>query len=88
MKIRIIKLKDPNDICVINLSKAFAVRKKTTANEKESDSLAIYCPGAPSIMLFPQSACKFELVQITRDGVVRFAPVDIDAIVTVFTMGD
>lgn len=83
-KIRVIKLKDPNDVGVINLTKAFAVRKKT--NEKESVALALYFPGAPAEMCFPQSAYKFEFVEIAMDGVVHYSPTDIDKIVATFTM--
>lgn len=85
-KIRVIKLKDPNDIGVLDLAKAFAVRKKT--NEKESVALAVYFAGAPAEMLFPQSAFKFEFVEIAMDGVVHYAPTDIDTIVATFTMLD
>lgn len=84
-KIRIIKLKDPTDVGVLNLSKAFAVRKKAPTTEKESVALAIYYPGVP-VMLFPQSAYKFEFVEIRMDGAVHFSPTDIDTIVTTFTM--
>lgn len=85
-KIRIIKLKDPTDVGVLNLTKAFAVRKKTSAaNEKQSVALAIYFPGAPE-MIFPQSAFKFEFVQIAMDGEVHYSPTDIDTIVATFTM--
>lgn len=85
-KIRVIKLKDPNDVGVLNLAKAFGVRKKT--NEKESVALALYFPGAPAEMLFPQSAYKFEFVEIAMDGVVHYSPTDIDKIVATFTMLD
>ena len=85
-KIRVIKLKDPNDVGVLNLTKAFAVRKKT--NEKESVALALYFPGAPAEMLFPQSAYKFEFVEIAMNGVVHYSPTDIDTIVATFTMVD
>lgn len=85
-KIRVIKLKDTNDVGVLNLTKAFAVRKKV--NEKGSIALAIYFAGAPAEMLFPQSAFKFEFVQIAMDGVVHYAPTDIDTIVATFTMLD
>lgn len=85
-KIRVIKLKDPNDIGVLNLAKAFGVRKKT--NEKESVALAVYYPGAPNEMLFPQSAFKFEFVEIAMNGVVHYTPTDIDTIVATFTMLD
>lgn len=87
-KIRIIKLKDPTDIGVLNLTKAFAVRKRTsTANKKEAVALAIYFPGAPE-MIFPQTAFKFEFVEIAMDGVVHYSPADIDKIVATFTMLD
>lgn len=85
-KIRVIKLKDPNDVGVLNLTKAFAVRKKT--NEKGAVALALYFPGAPAEMIFPQSAFKFEFVEIAMDGVVHYAPTDIDKIVATFTMLD
>ena len=85
-KIRVIKLKDPNDVGVINLTKAFAVRKKT--NEKGYVALALYFPGAPAEMIFPQSAFKFEFVEIAMDGVVHYSPADIDKIVATFTMLD
>lgn len=85
-KIRVIKLKGPTDIGVINLTKAFAVHKKT--NEKQSVALAIYFPGAPAEMLFPQTAFKFEFVEIAMDGVVHYSPADIDKIVATFTMLD
>lgn len=85
-KIRVTKLKDPNDVGVLNLTKAFAVRKKTSAaNEKEAVALAVYFPGVPE-MRFPQSAYKFEFVQIAMDGVVHYSPTDIDTIVATFTM--
>lgn len=83
-KIRVIKLKDPNDVGVINLSKAFGVRKRT--NENESVALAIYFPGAPAEMLFPQSSYRFEFVEIAMDGVVHYSPADIDTIIATFTM--
>lgn len=85
-KIRVIKLKDTDDVGVIDLTKAFAVRKKT--NEKKSVALVIYYPGAPAEMLFPQSAFKFEFVQIAMDGVIHYSPTDIDTIVATFTMLD
>lgn len=85
-KIRVIKLKDTNDVGVLNLTKAFAVRKKV--NEKGSIALAIYYPGAPAEMLFPQTAFKFESVEIAMDGVVHYSPTDIDTIVATFTMLD
>ena len=85
-KIRVIKLKDPNDVGVLNLAKAFGVRKKT--NEKESVALALYFPGAPAEMLFPQSAYKFEFVEIAMDGVVHYSPTDIDKIVATCTRLD
>ena len=85
-KIRVIKLKDTDDVGVIDLTKAFAVRKKT--NEKKSVALAVYFPGAPAEMLFPQTAFKFEFVEIAMDGVVRYSPTDIDTIVATFTMLD
>ena len=85
-KIRVIKLKDPTDVGVLNLAKAFAVRKKVS--EKESVALALYFPGAPTEMIFPQSAFKFEFVQIAMDGVVHYSPADIDKIVATFTMLD
>lgn len=86
-KIRVIKLKDPTDVGVLNLTKAFAVRKRTsTANKKEAVALAVYFPGAPTEMLFPQTAFKFEFVEIAMDGVVHYAPTDIDTIVATFTM--
>jgi len=83
-KIRVIKLKDTDDVGVLDLTKAFAVRKKT--NEKQSVALAIYFPGAPAEMLFPQTAFKFEFVEIAMDGVVHYSPTDIDTIVATFTM--
>lgn len=83
-KIRVIKLKDTDDVGVIDLTKAFAVRKKT--NEKQSVALAIYFPGAPAEMIFPQSSYKFEFVEIAMDGVVHYSPADIDKIVATFTM--
>ena len=83
-KIRVIKLKDTNDVGVLNLAKAFAMRKKTT--EKGAVALVVYYPGAPAEMLFPQSAYKFEFVQIAMDGVVHYAPTDIDTIIDTFTM--
>lgn len=85
-KIRVIKLKGPNDVGVLNLAKAFAVRKKT--NAEGSAALAVYYPGAPAEMLFPQSSYKFELVQIAMDGKVYFTKADIDTIITTFTMVD
>ena len=85
-KIRVIKLKDPNDVGVLNLTKAFAVRKKT--NEKESVALAVYFAGAPAEMIFPQSSYKFEFVEIAMNGVVHYTPTDIDTIVATFTMLD
>lgn len=85
-KIRVIKLKNPKDVGVINLTKAFAVRKKVS--EKESVALALYFPGAPAEMIFPQSAFKFEFVEIAMDGVVHYSPTDIDTIVATFTMLD
>jgi hypothetical protein len=85
-KIRVIKLKDTDDVGVLDLTKAFAVRKKT--NEKKSVALAVYFAGAPAEMLFPQSAFKFEFVEIAMDGVVHYSPTDIDAIVATFTMLD
>lgn len=87
-KIRVIKLKDPTDIGVLNLTKAFAVRKRTsTANKNEAVALAIYFPGSPE-MIFPQTAFKFEFVEIAMDGVVHYSPADIDKIVATFTMLD
>lgn len=83
-KIRVIKLKDTNDVGVLNLTKAFAVRKRI--NEKGSVALAVYYPGAPGEMLFPQSSFKFELVEIAMNGVVHYTPTDIDTIVATFTM--
>lgn len=85
-KIRVIKLKNPADVGVLNLTKAFAVRKKVS--EKESVALALYFPGAPAEMIFPQSAFKFEFVEIAMDGVVHYSPTDIDTIVATFTMLD
>lgn len=85
-KIRVIKLKDTDDVGVLDLTKAFAVRKKT--NEKKSVALAVYFAGAPAEMLFPKSAFKFEFVEIAMDGVVHYSPTDIDTIVTTFTMLD
>ena len=85
-KIRVIKLKNPADVGVLNLTKAFAVRKKVS--EKESVALALYFPGAPAEMVFPQSAYKFEFVEIAMDGVVHYSPTDIDTIVATFTMLD
>ena len=85
-KIRVIKLKNPADVGVLNLTKAFAVRKKVS--EKESVALALYFPGAPAEMVFPQSAYKFEFVEIAMDGVVHYSPADIDKIVATFTMLD
>jgi hypothetical protein len=85
-KIRVIKLKDTDDVGVLDLTKAFAVRKKT--NEKKSVALAVYFAGAPAEMLFPQSAFKFEFVEIAMDGVVHYSPTDIDTIVATFTMLD
>lgn len=87
-KIRAIKLKDPNDIGVLNLAKACAVRKKAPTNEKESVALAVYYPGAPAEMLFPQSSYKFEFVQIAMNGTVHYTKTDIDTIVATFTMVD
>ena len=87
-KIRVIKLKDPNDVGVLNLTKAFAVRKKVARNEKESIALALYFPGAPAEMIFPQTAFKFEFVEIAMDGVVHYSPTDIDTIVATFAMLD
>lgn len=85
-KIRVIKLKNPADVGVLNLTKAFAVRKKVS--EKESVALALYFPGAPAEMIFPQSAFKFEFVEIAMDGVVHYSPTDIDTIVATFAMLD
>lgn len=85
-KIRVIKLKNPEDVGVLNLTKAFAVRKKVS--EKESVALALYFPGAPAEMIFPQTAFKFEFVEIAMDGVVHYSPTDIDTIVATFTMLD
>lgn len=85
-KIRVIKLKDPNDVGVLNLSKAFAVRKKM--DEKESVALAVYYPGAPAEMVFPQNSYKFEFVQIAMNGTVHYAKTDIDTIIDTFTMLD
>ena len=82
MKIRVIKLRDPNDVGVLNLTKAFAVRKKVNEN---GFALVVYYPGAAAAMTFPQAAFKFEFVEITMDGVVHYSPTDIDAIVTTFT---
>lgn len=84
-KIRVIKLKDPTDVGVLNLTKALAVRK--TTGEKGTVALVIYYPAVPQ-MVFPQSAFKFEFVEIAMDGVVHYTPTDIDAIVTAFTMLD
>lgn len=84
-KIRVIKLKDPNDVGVLNLTKALAVRK--TTGEKGTVALTIYFAGAPQ-MVFPQSAFKFEFVEIAMDGVVHCTPTDIDTIVSTFTMLD
>ena len=87
-KIRITKLKDPNDVGVINLAKVFAVRKKATTNEKESVALAIYYPGVTAAIILPQSTFKFEFVQIAMNGVVHYTPTDIDTIVATFAMLD
>ena len=87
-KIRVIRLNDTNDVGVLNLSKAFAVRKKTSTNEKESVALAIYYPGASDVMIFPQSAFKFEFVEIAMNGVVHYSPTDVDTIVATYTMID
>ena len=85
-KIRVIKLKDPTDVGVLNLAKAFAVRKRTsTANKKEAVALAVYYPGAPE-MIFPQTTFKFEFVEIAMDGAVHYSQTDIDTIVATFTM--
>ena len=83
-KIRVIKLKDTDDVGVLDLTKAFAVRKKT--NEKGSIALVVYYPGAPAEMLFPQTAFKFEFVEIAMNGVVHYSPTDIDTIINTFTM--
>lgn len=84
-KIRVIKLKDPTDVGVLNLTKAFAVRKMT--GEKRTAALVIYYPAVPQ-MVFPQSAFKFEFVEIAMNGVVHYTPTDIDTIVATFTMLD
>ena len=85
-KIRVIKLKDPTDVGVLNLAKAFAVRKRaSTANKKEAVALAVYYPGAPE-MIFPQTTFKFEFVEIAMDGAVHYSQTDIDTIVATFTM--
>lgn len=83
-KIRVIKLKDTDDVGVLDLTKAFAVRKKTT--EKGAVALVVYYPGAPAEMLFPQSSFKFEFVEIAMNGVVHYSPTDIDTIINTFTM--
>lgn len=87
-KIRVIKLKDTDDVGVIDLTKAFAVRKKVEPNNTKAPALALYFPGAPAEMLFPQSSYKFEFVEIAMNGVVHYTPTDIDTIVATFTMLD
>lgn len=47
----------------------------------------LYKSGAPE-MIFPQTAFKFEFVEIAMDGVVHYSPADIDKIVATFTMLD
>lgn len=85
-KIRVIKLKDTDDVGVIDLTKAFAVRKKVAPNDTKAPALALYFPGAPAEMIFPQSSYKFEFVEIAMDGVVHYSPADIDKTVATFTM--
>lgn len=87
-KIRVIKLKDADDVGILDLTKAFAVRKDVARNETKAIALAVYFPGAPAEMIFPQSSFKFESVEVAMDGVVHYTPTDIDTIITAFTMLD
>lgn len=87
MKIRITSKENPEDNTgLVDLSKVIAIRKKKGTINSGATCLDIYLPGATAPMHFGTGGFKFELVEISMDGIVSYHEVDIDMVLTAYAM--
>ena len=83
MKIQIVNKKDDTDVHMYDLDKALGLH---TAKSGKTRTMEIYWPGVALPMSFPDSAYRFDEIEISMSGAVSFVKRSIPEILALYAL--